>query len=138
VTAGLALMLPSALFNGLTQAGLPTAVAQQISHLPPIAALFATFLGYNPMKTLLPDKVLHALPQTSQNHMLGQTFFPNLISAPFMDGLRAVFYMAAALCLIAAVASLIREKKGRQEEMEREMRQEGEAVEEEGVTEKVK
>ncbi len=131
VTAGLALMLPSSLYNGLTQVGLPTTVAQQIAHLPPIAALFAAFLGYNPMQTLLPGKVLHALPQASQNHLLGQAFFPNLISTPFMDGLRAVFYMAAALCLLAALASLVREKKGIQEEVVKEMRQEGEMVEEE-------
>jgi MFS family permease len=112
VTAGLAQSLPSTLYNGLTQAGLSQSVAQQISHLPPIAALFAAFLGYNPMQTLLPESALHSLPVASQHQLLGQSFFPNLISVPFMNGLSATFILAASLCLIALVASLVREKKG--------------------------
>jgi EmrB/QacA subfamily drug resistance transporter len=121
VTAGLAVMLPSTLFGGLTQAGLPQEIAQQISHLPPIAALFAAFLGYNPMETLLPANVLHSLPQTSQQHLLGQAFFPSLISTPFMDGLRIAFYIAAVLCLIAGLASLVRDKKEVDQEVAQEL-----------------
>lgn len=108
VTAGLASSLPTTLSSGLIQAGLPTSIAQQIAQLPPIAALFAAFLGYNPMQTLLPSEVLHGLPSASQAHLLGQSFFPNLISGPFMDGMRLAFYMAAAVCLIAAFTSLVR------------------------------
>lgn len=108
VTAGLASGLASALFGGLSHAGVPTAVASGISHLPPTAALFAAFLGYNPMATLLPGSVLHALPASHQALLLGKSFFPNLISGPFMVGLRYVFYLSVVLCLIAAVASLLR------------------------------
>jgi hypothetical protein len=86
-------------------------VANQISHLPPTAALFAAFLGYNPMATLLPPQVLHSLPAANQAHLLSKSFFPNLISDPFMLGLHAVFYLSAAMCLIAAVASLLRGKR---------------------------
>ncbi len=100
--------MPSALLSGLTQAGLPHAIADSISHLPPTAALFAAFLGYNPMGTLLPAAALHSLPLASQHSLLSKEFFPNLISSPFMSGLHAVFYIAAALCLIAAVASYFR------------------------------
>ncbi len=58
VTAGLASGLPTALQSGLTQAGLPVAVAGRVAHLPPTAALFAAFLGYNPLATLLPPPVV--------------------------------------------------------------------------------
>jgi MFS family permease len=108
VTAGLASGLGTALFGGLSHEGIPTAVATGISHLPPTAALFAAFLGYNPMATLLPGSVLHTLPASHQAVLLGKSFFPNLISGPFMVGLRDVFYLSVVLCLIAAVASLLR------------------------------
>ncbi len=111
VTVGLASALPGALGSGLTQAGVPGPVANQISHLPPTAALFAAFLGYNPMATLLPQQVLHSLPAANQAHLLSKSFFPNLISDPFMVGLHAVFYLSAAMCLVAAVASLLRGKR---------------------------
>ena len=111
VTAGLAASLPSTLSSGLISAGLPVAVAHQVGQLPPIAALFAAFLGYNPMATLLPAAVLHALPAASQATLLGQSYFPNLISQPFMNGMRLAFYLAAGVCFIAALASLVRGKQ---------------------------
>jgi MFS family permease len=110
VTLGLAAALPATLSVGLTQAGLAANVASQIAHLPPISALFAAFLGYNPMATLIPSAALHQLPAAAQANLLGKSFFPNLISAPFMVGLHAAFYISAVLCLIAAIASLMRGK----------------------------
>jgi EmrB/QacA subfamily drug resistance transporter len=107
VTVGLASGLPGALSSGLTQAGVPGQVANRIAHLPPTAALFAAFLGYNPMQQLLPAQVLSS-PHVNSQLLLGKSFFPGLISAPFMSGLSAVFYLAAALCVVAAVASLLR------------------------------
>ncbi len=112
VTAGLANALPPALTAGLSPTGLPGALVEKIAHLPPTAALFAAFLGYNPMGTLLPQQVLHTLPAASQAHLLSQQFFPNLIAAPFMEGLRVVFYLSAALSVIAAFASLARSRPG--------------------------
>jgi EmrB/QacA subfamily drug resistance transporter len=111
VTAGLAASLPTTLSSGLIHAGLPAAIANQVAHLPPIAALFAAFLGYNPMQTLLPPAVLHALPAAAQANLLGQGFFPNLISSPFMNGMRLAFYLAAVVCFIAAAASLVRDQR---------------------------
>ncbi len=108
ITGGLAGALPKTLSSGLTGAGVPASVANGIAHLPPTSALFAAFLGYNPMKTLLPPSVLNALPKAAQNNLLGHSFFPNLISAPFIDSLHAVFYIAAAMCLVAALASILR------------------------------
>jgi len=111
VTLGLAASLPTTLSAGLIQAGLPASIANQIAHLPPIAALFGAFLGYNPMATLIPASALHQLPAAAQANILGKSFFPNLISAPFMVGLHAAFYISAGLCLIGAIASLMRRKQ---------------------------
>src|SRR5438128_7530657 len=110
VTLGLASALPSTLSTGLITNGVPPQAATTIAHLPPTAALFGAFLGYNPIGELLPPPVLQAISPAHQAILLGKTFFPNLISAPFMDGLHAVFYISAALCLIAAGASLLRGK----------------------------
>ena len=111
ITAGLAAALPITLSSGLTQAGVPAAVADKIAHLPPTSALFAAFLGYNPMATLIPANVLQALPGGRQALLLGHSFFPNLISNPFMVGLHSVFYLSAVMCLVAALASLLRGKQ---------------------------
>ena len=115
ITAGLASALPITLLSGLTRAGVPTAVANKIAHLPPTSALFAAFLGYNPMATLLPANVLHALPQVNQANLLGRSFFPNLISPPFLIGLHGVFYLSAVMCLVAALASFLRGKQYNQD-----------------------
>ncbi|HEV2404352.1 MAG TPA: hypothetical protein VGR88_02800 [Ktedonobacterales bacterium] len=100
--------LPSTFFTGLTRNGVPAHAATTISHLPPTAALFGAFLGYNPIQQLLPPAVLHAISPANQATLLGKTFFPGLISTPFMSGMRAVFYVSAVLCLVAAAASLLR------------------------------
>ena len=112
ITAGLAAALPMTLSTGLVAAGVPGSVANQIAHLPPTSALFAAFLGYNPMGTLIPANVLHSLSAARQANLLGHTFFPNLISPPFLVGIRSVFYLSTAMCVVAAVASLLR---GRQQ-----------------------
>ena len=111
ITLGLAAALPTTLSSGLIHAGLPAAPSNAISHLPPIAALFGAFLGYNPMQTLIPPHVLGLLSAGSRNYILGKTFFPNLISGPFMLGLRAVFYLSAGLCLVSAIVSFFRGKR---------------------------
>ncbi|MFZ1041120.1 MAG: MFS transporter [Anaerolineales bacterium] len=111
VTAGLATRLPVALYSGLTQAGLPGNAAQGIANLPPTAALFAAFLGYNPLGTLLPLQVLHSLSAAAQAQLLSKTFFPSLIAGPFEQGLRVAFSISVVLSVLAALASLLRGKR---------------------------
>ncbi len=111
VTVGLAQALPPALTFGLTKYGVPTAAASQIAHLPPTAALFGAFLGYNPIGELLPSPILSRLSAADRAALLGKAYFPQLISGPFMSGLHAVFYVSAALCVIAAGASWMRGKR---------------------------
>jgi MFS family permease len=105
---GLAATLPSALLHGLTAQGVSAVTATRVSHLPPVGSLFAAFLGYNPMATLLGPAALHHMTATQAHYITGRSFFPHLISAPFGRGLQKAFDFAAAVCLLGAVASLLR------------------------------
>ena len=105
---GLAATLPSALFHGLTAQGVSPAVATRVSHLPPVGSLFAAFLGLNPMQTLLGSTALHQLPPATAHYLTSREFFPHLIAPAFSQGLTEAFSFAAAVCLLGAVASLLR------------------------------
>jgi hypothetical protein len=104
MVAGLASKLPASMFSGLTAQGVPASAATTISHLPPIGVLFAAFLGYNPMQQLLGPLLSH-LPSAHAAYVTGREFFPNLITAPFHDGLAVAFGFAIAASVIAAIAS---------------------------------
>ncbi|WP_370939379.1 MFS transporter [Amycolatopsis sp. cg13] len=106
IIAGLSDHLPVAMSQGLTQHGVPEAAAQQVAHLPAVAVLFAAFLGYNPIQQLLGGQ-LGSLPADQASFLTGRSFFPNLISSPFQDGLAVAFGFAIVVCLIGAVASLL-------------------------------
>jgi MFS family permease len=105
---GLASGLPHTLQAGLVAHGVPHADAVRVASLPPVATLFASFLGYNPMSTLLGPHVLTHLPPGQAAQLTSQRFFPHLISGPFHTALVYAFAFAIAACLIAAVASLMR------------------------------
>jgi MFS family permease len=105
---GLASVLPHTMQSGLVAHGVPAADAARISHLPPVATLFASFLGYNPMATLLGPHVLGGLPPHQSAVLTGRQFFPNLISSPFHTALVYAFVFAIVACVVAAVASLLR------------------------------
>jgi MFS family permease len=105
---GLASGLPNALHDGLVAHSVPASDAARISRLPPVATLFASFLGYNPVKTLLGPHVLHALPAADAHTLTGPSFFPQLISSPFHSALVYAFVFAIVACLVAAFASLLR------------------------------
>ena len=105
---GLAGGLPHATQSGLVVHGVSPADATRISHLPPVATLFAAFLGYNPVKTLLGPHVLHKLSPANAHTLTGRGFFPHLISSPFHTALVYAFGFAIVACVVAAVASLMR------------------------------
>jgi MFS family permease len=107
--AGLASTLPTTLTSGLTSQGVPPGIAHQIGQLPPVGSLFAAFLGFNPVHTLLaPTGVLSRLPAHNVATLTGKRFFPELISQPFHHGLVIVFGMAMAVLVIAALISALR------------------------------
>jgi hypothetical protein len=103
--AGLAATLPAAMQAGLLAQHVPEAVARQVAATPPVASLFAAFLGYNPMGELIPAAVLHSLPAGNAAVLTGQQFFPQLMSAPFKHGLVFAFTLSAVLYVVAAGAS---------------------------------
>jgi MFS family permease len=103
LTAGLAARLPHALSSGLAGAGVPAPQAAAVAHLPPVAMLFATFLGYNPIQSLL-GPALHSMPAATARTVTSTAFFPHVISGPFHDALQLTFGVAAALMLLATVA----------------------------------
>ncbi len=106
---GLAARLPAALTAGLRAQRVPLAAATKIAHLPPVSALFAALLGYNPVRTLLtPTGVLRSLPHANAAALTGRQFFPDLIAGPFHHGLVIVSTAAAAMALIGAVISAMR------------------------------
>ena len=107
IIIGLSSTLGPALYHGLSAHGVPHAYALKVSHLPPVGSLFAAFLGYNPMGTLL-GPVVHHLPHATAHYLTGHRFFPSLVSQPFASGIHAAFYFAAGCCALAAVASWMR------------------------------
>jgi MFS family permease len=96
------------LLHGLTIHGVPVGVADRVSRLSPVSTLFAAFLGYNPIEHLVGHQVLAQLPPAQQAALTGRSFFPQLISGPFLTGLHAAFDFAIVASLSAAWASWMR------------------------------
>ncbi|EET90113.1 MAG: MFS transporter [Candidatus Micrarchaeales archaeon] len=109
--SGFAISLPHSLYSGLVSANVPASTANSIASLPPTAAIFSAFLGYNPLKTLIPASVLSSLPSSTVSAITSKSFFPKIISSAFMSGMRLVFYLGALLSLVAAIASALRGPK---------------------------
>jgi hypothetical protein len=106
---GLASSLPQTMSSGLTANGVSPTAAHQVASLPPVGVLFAAFLGYNPIRTLLgPSHALDHLSAHQQATLTGRSFFPHLISGPFHHGLVIVFSMAIAMSVVGALTSLMR------------------------------
>jgi hypothetical protein len=105
---GLSSSLPSSLRTNLERDGVPPVTAERIANEPPVGSLFAAFLGYNPMEKLVGQETLSQLPPDKAADITGKRFFPELISSPFIDGLRIAFSASLLMCLVAAVASWMR------------------------------
>ena len=106
IIVGLSGYLPSALFKGLTAHGVPAGAAHRVANLPPTSSVFAAFLGYNPVKSLLgPSGVLAHLPKAQALFLTGRSFFPSLIAGPFAHGLHEALTFAMVACVLAAVAA---------------------------------
>jgi len=105
---GLAATLPQALSSGLAEHHVPDAAVQAAAQIPPVGNLFAAFLGYNPISSLLHQlQVTAAIPASDLAALTGKTFFPQLISEPFHSGLVIVFVAAAIMSVIGAIASVV-------------------------------
>ncbi|HWM98597.1 MAG TPA: MFS transporter [Streptosporangiaceae bacterium] len=93
------------IFFSLMVAGL----AAHVAGLPPVSTLFASFLGYNPVRNLLrPSGELARLSHRQAVTLTGKQFFPHLISGPFHHGLVIVFTAAIGMSVAGALVSLTR------------------------------
>jgi EmrB/QacA subfamily drug resistance transporter len=108
MVVGLNASMPAALYNGLVQNGISAQVAHQVASAPPVGYLFAAFLGYNPLKTMIPASVLNSLPAQQAATITSRAFFPQLIDTAFHHGLVEVLTFSIIMCLIGAAASWVR------------------------------
>jgi EmrB/QacA subfamily drug resistance transporter len=105
--------LPGALSAAVTSSGAPQ-LASAFASTPASGALFAAFLGYNPIGTILhamPASLTATLSPSTLATLTGQSFFPMAIATPFMSALTEAFIFAAVMCFIAAIFSAMRGKK---------------------------
>ena len=108
---GLAATLPTSLTAGLHAHGVPAATATRVAHLPPVSVLFAAFLGYDPLRTLIGPGVIAHLSAANATALTNRNFFPNLIAEPFQSGLHKAFAFAICACLLAALMSWSRGRR---------------------------
>jgi MFS family permease len=109
--SGMAISLPHDLYSSLLSQQVPVSEAARVASLPPTSALFAALLGYNPMKSLVNASVLASMPAANATTVVGNTFFPTILSAPFHEGMSGVLYLGAVMAVIAAIASALRGKR---------------------------
>ncbi len=108
---GLNADVPHAMLVGLTAHGVPASTAAALAKAPPLGYLFAAFLGYNPLKSLLGPSVLAHLSHAQVRTITSRSFFPQLIGPAFKHGLVLILGFAVAMSIVAAVASALRGTK---------------------------
>jgi MFS family permease len=105
---GLTNSLPAAMFKGLSANGVGAAQAHAVANLPAVGSLFSSFLGINPLASLLGSQSAAHVTQAQWLTLTGKHFFPKMIQAPFHHGLLIVFATAIILSAIGATASALR------------------------------
>jgi EmrB/QacA subfamily drug resistance transporter len=110
IVVGLTREFPHVLSASLTGAG-ASQLIPAMSAIPPTGALFAAFLGYNPVQMILtglPAAATAGLSAATLATLTGVTWFPDTLAQAFMPSLALTFYMGAALSVIAAVLCAMR------------------------------
>ncbi len=112
IITGLSGSLPNALSAAMTNAGVPQLAGALSSSVSPTSALFAAFLGANPVASILAApqlaSVVAQIPKSTLAYLEGPKFFPTAIAPSFISALDLSFYIGAVLSVAAAVASLLR------------------------------
>jgi len=104
VIVSLTHLFPPELATSLTSAGASELIVP-MSAIPPTGALFAAFLGYNPVHAILvamPQAVVAGISPATITTLTGTTWFPTTLANAFMPSLRISFYIGALLSIIAA------------------------------------
>lgn len=110
IIVGITQRFPEAMTASLSSIG-AVYLAPALSNIPPTAALFSAFLGYNPVNSILsalPIPIVAHIPQTTLNTLTGITWFPQTLQNAFVPSLRTSFYIGALLSIIAAILSALR------------------------------
>jgi MFS family permease len=100
-------LFPPVLATSLTEAGAPELIIP-MSTIPPTGALFAAFLGYNPVQAILvslPPAIVATISPATITTLTGTTWFPTTLAQAFMPSLRISFYIGALLSIIAGILS---------------------------------
>jgi MFS family permease len=104
VIVSLSHLFPPELASSLTTAGAPNLIGP-MSEIPPTGALFAAFLGYNPVQSILvslPQAIVTSITPAAMATLTGTTWFPTTLAHAFMPSLRISFVIGAVLSLVAA------------------------------------
>lgn len=112
VIVGLTQKLPDAITSSLNSIG-ATQLTPILSNIPPSAALFSAFLGFNPLSsifTALPAPLISFIPHSTFNTLTGTTWFPSTLAIAFMPALQTAFYIGALFSIVAVILSALRGK----------------------------
>ncbi len=101
--------LPGAISHSLVQNGVSTSVASQFgSQISPTGALFAAFLGINPITAGLSLGLKSLISPQALSAISSPKFFSLAIAPAFMSALQIAFYIGTAMSIVAAIASALR------------------------------
>ncbi len=108
-------LLPSVISSQTSALSVPYALTSRLSAVPASSFLFSAFLGINPItsfiaqlnSTVQGQALVAAIPPSSLSQLESDKFIPQLISAPFMQGLRIALYIGVILLLVAAALSAL-------------------------------
>ena len=108
--ASITVEFPPALAQALTSAGAAELIPAMAA-IPPTGALFAAFLGFNPVQAILaglPPASLHAIPPATIATLTGTTWFPTMLAQAIHPSLQVSFLIGAGLAAAAAILSALR------------------------------
>ena len=128
VIGGLATGLSGSVASALGSLGVGAPdgpILANLAQANPTDSLFAAFLGYNPIGTLLayaatvpgwdPSQITPAVA----GQLMSTGFFPNAIAPAFIEGLRGAFLFAGVVTLVGAGISYLRGARYLHEDQER-------------------
>lgn len=110
VIVGITQRFPEAMASSLTSIGAVN-LAPVLSNIPPTAALFPAFLGYNPVDailTTLPPSIIVHIPNSILNTLTGITWFPSTLANAFLPSLQTSFIIGAIISAMGAILSAFR------------------------------
>jgi len=113
IVVGLTSAFPPELSAALSAAN-ATQLIPAMSAIPPTGALFAAFLGYNPVQMILTGlspALLATVAPAAITTITGGVWFPTTLAAAFMPSLALSFYIGAAISFIAALLCAMRGDK---------------------------